>query len=92
MKSTSVFLDITKVADFLWKNADVTRIQGMSHVICMILDHKSAKFRHCSICMTDFKEGDLLATPICEHPRKGPSWTGLNKMLWDQYRELYGKK
>ena len=48
----------------------------------------SGKFRHCRICMTDLKEGRLFATPICEHSRKGPSWTGLNKTSWDQYREL----
>ena len=27
MQSLSAFFDITKVADFPWKNADVTRIQ-----------------------------------------------------------------
>ena len=33
MQSMSVFLDIAKFADFRWKNADVSRIQGMCHVI-----------------------------------------------------------
>ena len=33
MKSLSVFLDITKVADFQWENADVSRTQGVCHVI-----------------------------------------------------------
>ena len=29
----SVFLDIAKFADFCWKNADVSRIQGVRQVI-----------------------------------------------------------
>ena len=33
MESISVFLDITKLADFWWKNADVSRTQGLPHVI-----------------------------------------------------------
>ena len=33
MQSISVFLDITEFADFLWKNADVSRTQGVCHVI-----------------------------------------------------------
>ena len=33
MQSISVFLDITKVADFRLKNADVSRTQGVCHVI-----------------------------------------------------------
>ena len=32
MESISVFLDISKFADFLWKNADVRRTQGVCHV------------------------------------------------------------
>ena len=33
MQSISIFLDITKVADFCWKNADVSRTQKVCHVI-----------------------------------------------------------
>ena len=33
MQSISVFLDITKVADFQGKNADVSRTQGVNYVI-----------------------------------------------------------
>ena len=29
MKSTSVFPDKAKFADYLWKNADVTKTQGV---------------------------------------------------------------
>ena len=33
MQSLSVFLNITKIADFWVKNADVARTQGVCHVI-----------------------------------------------------------
>ena len=33
MQSTSVFLDITKVADFRWKNADVSNTYRVRRVI-----------------------------------------------------------
>ena len=33
MQSISVFLDIAKFADFLWKNADFSRTQGVCLVI-----------------------------------------------------------
>ena len=33
MQSIFVFSDITKFADFRWKNADVSRIQGVGHKI-----------------------------------------------------------
>ena len=33
MQSISAFLDITKFTYFLWKNADVSRTQGVCHVI-----------------------------------------------------------
>ena len=32
-QSISVFLDRAKFSDFWWENADVSRIQGMCHVI-----------------------------------------------------------
>ena len=35
MRSLSVFLDITKVADFQFKYANVKRSQGVCHVICI---------------------------------------------------------
>ena len=33
MQSLSVFFDITKIADFWWKNADVSRTQRVCYVI-----------------------------------------------------------
>ena len=37
MESISVFLDIAKLADFWRKNADVSRIQEVFHVIHIVL-------------------------------------------------------
>ena len=37
IQSISVFLHVTKFTDFRWKNADVSRSQGVSYVIHMIL-------------------------------------------------------
>ena len=36
MESISVFLDIAKFADFWLKNADVSRSQGVRHVIHIV--------------------------------------------------------
>ena len=33
MESISVFLDITKIANFRWKNGDVSKTQSVRHVI-----------------------------------------------------------
>ena len=33
MQYMSLFLEITEFADFGWKNANVSRVQGMCHVI-----------------------------------------------------------
>ena len=36
MQAISVLVDIAKLADFDWKNADVSRTQGVCHVIHII--------------------------------------------------------
>ena len=36
VQSISVFLDIAKIADFRWKNADVSRTEGLCHVIHIV--------------------------------------------------------
>ena len=38
MQSISVFLDITKFADFRRKNADISRTEGMCHAIDIFLN------------------------------------------------------
>ena len=73
----TVFLDITKVADFQWKNADVSRTQGVCHVIYIFWFF----FRQ-GITVSSFisvgsvwqilGRGAFLTTPppICEQPEK----------------------
>ena len=82
MQSISVFLDIAKFADFRRKNADVSRTQGVCHVIhTFFLDllwgrYNCGKFHHCRICVTNFREeGGIFASPppIREQPLKSSS-------------------
>ena len=43
MQFISVFLDIAKIADFWWKSADVSRPQGLCHVIYMFFESSLGK-------------------------------------------------
>ena len=43
MQSLSVILDITKIVDFWWKNADVNSTQGVCHVIYMLFGSSLGK-------------------------------------------------
>ena len=43
MQSISVFLDIAKFANFQWKNADVSRTQGLCHVIRILFGSSLGK-------------------------------------------------
>ena len=43
MQSTSVFLDITKVADFPIKNADISRIERAPRVIYIFFESSLGK-------------------------------------------------
>ena len=43
MQSITVFLDITNIACFLWKNTDVSRNQGVCHVICIFFGSSLGK-------------------------------------------------
>ena len=38
MQSISAFLDIAKLSDFRWKNADVSRTQGSCHVVYIFFE------------------------------------------------------
>ena len=44
MESISVFLDITKFSDFQWKNADVSRTQGVCQVIHIFFGSSLGKY------------------------------------------------
>ena len=43
IQSMPVFLDTTKVADFQWKNIDVSRSQGVCHVVYMVFGSSFGK-------------------------------------------------
>ena len=45
--------------------------------------YNCAKFHHCRICVTDFREGGAFfgLPPICEQPQKSPSWIGLSLFI-----------
>ena len=43
MQSITVFLDIKKVADFKWKNADISRTQAACHVIHIFFEFPLSK-------------------------------------------------
>ena len=49
MESIPVFLDITKVAGFRWKNADVSRTQGVCHVIYTFFESSLGKVWLCYV-------------------------------------------
>ena len=79
MQSKFAFLDIGNFADLRLKNSNIIRTQVVAHVIHMFLDllyakHNCAKFHHCRICVTDFREKGLSSPPhIREQLRKVPS-------------------
>ena len=51
MQFISLFLDITKVADFWWNNADVSRTQGVCHMIYIFLGSSLGKVQLCQVSL-----------------------------------------
>ena len=49
MQSIPVCTDILKIADFWWKNADVSRTQGICHVIYVFLGSSLSKVYLCQV-------------------------------------------
>ena len=49
MQSVSVFLDISKCAGFRWKNADVSRTEGVCHVIYIFFGSSLDKVWLCQV-------------------------------------------
>ena len=49
MQPISVFLDRGKFVDFLWKNADVSRTQGVCHVIHIFFGSSLGKVELCQV-------------------------------------------
>ena len=84
MTSILVFPDLTKIHDFRWKNANVTRNQEVCHVIYAFLKsslrmYNCAKFHQCRICMTDFREGEPFCRPS-SHLWEAPKRLILNRV------------
>ena len=83
--SGKVFLDLAKFAEFRWKNADVSRTQGVCHLIHIFFGsslgkYNCSKFNHWRICVTDFKEAAFLAS---SYPWAAPKKPILNRdELW----------
>ena len=61
MQSKSLFLDIAKFDDFLWKNDDVSITQGVGHVIHIFFGSSLGKVYLCQVYLVRY---------ICA---KGPS-------------------
>ena len=69
----SVFPNRIKVADFCWKNTDVSRNQGVNHVIYIFLDLLNVR-------LYGRFYGGRTFSPICKQPKKGPSWWRLREL------------
>ena len=84
-QSISVFLDITKFANFWWKNADISWTQEVCHVIHFFLS-SLGKVWLCHVsslqemCDRILEGGDLFAPSIREQPQKCPFWIGLTRL------------
>ena len=78
MQYVPIFVDITKIADFLLKMLISTECRGcvtgfISFLNLRYARNKCAKFYHCRICVTDFRDREaFLPTLLPEQLRKGP--------------------
>ena len=43
MQPISAFLDVTKITDFWWKNSNVSRTEGLCHMIYMFFESSLGK-------------------------------------------------
>ena len=77
MQFLSVFLNVTKVTDFRWRNASFSKLKYCVTLFIYFLDflyvrYNCAKFHHCRICVTDFREKGLFCSlRIREQSQKG---------------------
>ena len=75
MQSISVFLDIGKFADFQWKMLMSVELWKCAKWLIHLLDllyvrYSCAKFRHCRIFATDFREKGFLPPHPCSALKK----------------------
>ena len=77
MQFLSVFINITKIADFRRKIFDITRTQGLCHVIDIYFGSSLDKISLSSFITVEsveqFLGRDFFAHPIRNQPRKDPS-------------------
>ena len=95
MCQNAIYICISWYSKIFWfptKNADVSRTEGVYHLIHIFLDllYNYAKFHHCRICVTDFR---LYGPPSVSSPEKTPPWIGLKNHQkrsfcchWDYYQ------
>ena len=89
MKSISVFVDIAKFADFRWKNSDLSRTRAVSRGSYVFwVFFRLAKFHHCTICITAFREGASLHPPPPSHPWAAMKKPILNRVKLAAYSKL----
>ena len=92
MYQNAIYICSSWYSKFCWFPVKKCRCQqnsmGVSHdsyiFWVFFTEGITAKFHHCGICVTHFREGCFLSQPpssphICEQPQKSPSWIGL---LW----------
>ena len=94
MYQNAIYICSSWYSKFCWFPVKKCRCQqnsrGVSHdsyiFWVFFTEGITAKFHHCGICVTHFREGGgcFLSQPpssphICEQPQKSPSWIGL---LW----------
>ena len=77
-QSISEFSDIAKLADFWWKNADISRNERVCHVIHV--NYYCAKFHHGRICVTNVREEGPFCPPPPSIPRVVPKSSILNRV------------
>ena len=94
IQTISVFLDITKFADFRWQNASWLLQSRDLHIFWIFLRYviTAPSFIIVGYVWQILGRGvDLfgLPTPIREQPRKSLSWIGLNvKNCWHQLQQV----
>ena len=94
MQFISLFLNVTEVADFLWKMLMSAELKGCVTWAIYFFSHNCAKFHHYKVCVTDFREREPFWAPIREHFQKRSSWIGLrpNEICFHEFSvEIFWK-
>ena len=95
---SSVFLDIAKFTDFRWKNADVSRTQGLCQVIHIFCIFFGEGITAPSFIIVGYvwqilgRAGLFGPPPIREQRRKSPSWIGLRLHLHINNKNIHQRK